>query len=69
LDFVTLGHRVLPKDGHSIIGPSRTFPNVYVVATHSGMTLAPIFGQLAAAEVLDGVKVDLLEAFRPDRFA
>jgi glycine/D-amino acid oxidase-like deaminating enzyme len=69
LDFVTLGHRVLPKDGHSIIGPSRTFPNIYVVATHSGMTLAPIFGQLAAAEVLDGVKVDLLEEFRPDRFA
>jgi glycine/D-amino acid oxidase-like deaminating enzyme len=69
LDFVTLGHRVLPKDGHSIIGPSRTFPNIYVVATHSGMTLAPIFGQLAAAEVLDGVKVDLLESFRPDRFA
>jgi glycine/D-amino acid oxidase-like deaminating enzyme len=69
LDFVTLGHRVLPKDGHSIIGASRTFPNVYVVATHSGMTLAPIFGQLAAAEVLDGVKVDLLETFRPDRFA
>lgn len=69
LDFVTLGHRVLPKDGHSIIGSSKTFSNVYVVATHSGMTLAPIFGQLAAIEVLDGIKVDLLESFRPDRFA
>ncbi len=69
LDFVTLGHRVLPKDGHSIVGASKTFPNAYVVATHSGMTLSPILGQLAAAEVLDGVKVDLLDAFRPDRFA
>jgi glycine/D-amino acid oxidase-like deaminating enzyme len=69
LEFVTLGHRVLPKDGHSIIGRSRTFPNAYVVATHSGMTLAPILGQLAAAEVLDGVAVDLLASFRPDRFA
>jgi glycine/D-amino acid oxidase-like deaminating enzyme len=38
------------------------------VATHSGMTLSPILGQLAAAEILDGVKVDLLEAFRPERF-
>jgi glycine/D-amino acid oxidase-like deaminating enzyme len=69
LDFVTLGHRVLPKDGHSIVGASKTFPNAYVVATHSGMTLSPILGALAAAEVLDGVKVDLLESFRPERFA
>jgi hypothetical protein len=33
------------------------------------MTLALILGQLAAIEELDGIKVDLLESFRPDRFA
>jgi glycine/D-amino acid oxidase-like deaminating enzyme len=68
LDFVTLGHRVLPKDGHPIIGASKTYSNVYVVATHSGMTLAPIFGQLAAIEMLDQERIDLLESFRPERF-
>jgi glycine/D-amino acid oxidase-like deaminating enzyme len=68
LDFVTLGHRVLPKDGHPMIGASKIYSNVYVVATHSGMTLAPIFGQLAAIEVLDGARIDLLELFRPERF-
>jgi glycine/D-amino acid oxidase-like deaminating enzyme len=69
LDYVTLGHRVLPKDDHSIIGASKKCTNAYVVATHSGMTLSPILGQLATLEVLDRVKVDLLEQFRPDRFA
>jgi glycine/D-amino acid oxidase-like deaminating enzyme len=68
LDFVTLGHRVMPKDGHSIVGASSRYPNVYVIATHSGMTLAPILGQLATIEVLDGAKIDLLESFRPQRF-
>ncbi len=69
LDFVTLGHRVMPQDGHSIIGHSRTCTNAYVIATHSGMTLAPIFGQLASMEILEGVDVDLLRPFRPYRFA
>ena len=68
LDFVTLGHRVMPQDGHSIVGSSSRYPNVYVIATHSGMTLAPILGQLATIEVLDGAKIDLLAAFRPQRF-
>jgi glycine/D-amino acid oxidase-like deaminating enzyme len=68
LDFVTLGHRVMPRDGHSIVGSSSRYPNMYVVATHSGMTLAPILGQLAALEVLDGSRVDLLAAYRPQRF-
>jgi glycine/D-amino acid oxidase-like deaminating enzyme len=68
LDFVTLGHRVMPQDGHSIVGSSSLYPNVYVIATHSGMTLAPILGQLAASEVLDGGRVDLLAPYRPQRF-
>ncbi|NKF23483.1 NAD(P)/FAD-dependent oxidoreductase [Solimonas marina] len=69
LDNITLGYRVMPADGYPIIGASKTVPNAYVAAMHSGMTLAPLVGELVAMEVLDGIRVDLLETFRPDRFA
>ena len=35
---------------------------------HSGITLAPLVGRLAAAEILDRVEVDLLAPFRPGRY-
>jgi glycine/D-amino acid oxidase-like deaminating enzyme len=34
---------------------------------HSGVTLAPIIGHLAAMEILDGVRVDALADFRLER--
>jgi glycine/D-amino acid oxidase-like deaminating enzyme len=69
LDRVTLGWRVLPADGQPIIGRVSTRPNVYLAAMHSGITLAPAVGQLAALELLDEVQVDLLEPYRLSRFA
>jgi glycine/D-amino acid oxidase-like deaminating enzyme len=35
---------------------------------HSGVTLAPLVGRLAADELLDGVRSELLEPFRLARF-
>ena len=67
LETVTLGHRVLPEDGLPIVG--FVSPNLYIAAMHSGMTLAPIIGQVAATEILDGASVDLLTPFRLSRFA
>ena len=69
LDRVTLGFRVLPADGQPIIGRVTSRPNVYLAAMHSGITLAPAVGQLAAIELLDGVEVDLLQPYRLERFA
>ncbi len=69
LETVTLGHRVLPKDDHPIVGFVKSYPNLYVAAMHSGITLSPLIGQLAAAEILDGISVDLLKDYRPSRFA
>jgi glycine/D-amino acid oxidase-like deaminating enzyme len=68
IEYMTLGYRVMPQDGHPIIGRSPQFPNFYVAAMHSGMTCAPIVGQLAAMEILDQAEVDLLEPFRAARF-
>jgi glycine/D-amino acid oxidase-like deaminating enzyme len=69
LETVTLGHRVLPQDDHPIVGFSERCPNLYIAAMHSGITLSPLIGQLAAAEILDGITVDLLVPYRPTRFA
>ncbi len=65
---VTLGHRVLPKDSFPIVGALPGTANAYVAAMHSGMTMAPLIGQLAAAEILGGPRADLLATFRPERF-
>ena len=69
LETVTLGHRVLPKDDHPIVGFVKSYPNLYIAAMHSGITLSPLIGQVAAAEILDGTSVDLLKDYRPSRFA
>ena len=69
LETVTLGHRVLPKDELPIVGFAGKCPNLYVAAMHSGMTLSPLVGQVAAMEILDGADVDLLRPYRPSRFA
>lgn len=69
LDRVTLGFRVLPADGQPIIGRVSSHPNVYLAAMHSGITLSPAVGHLAAIEILDQVEIDLLAPYRLDRFA
>lgn len=67
LEVTTLGHRVLPRDEYPVVGFARS--NLYVAAMHSGITLSPLIGQVAAMEILDGADVDLLKTFRPSRFA
>jgi len=41
---------------------------LYVVATHSGVTLAPALAELVASEVIDGADRAELARFRPGRF-
>ena len=68
MERVTLGYRVMPQDEYPILGFAQACPNLYVAATHSGVTLAPLIGELAAVEILDGVQVRFLEPYRPQRF-
>ncbi len=68
VERVTLGHRVMPIDEYPVVGFSDRCPNLYIAAMHSGVTLAPLIGQLAALEILDGARVNLLDPYRPSRF-
>ncbi len=66
---VTLGFRPMPKDGFPIVGPVPGVPRVSVCVTHSGVTLAPLLGDLVAAELMTGRAESLLAPYRPARYA
>ncbi len=68
LDRVTLGWRPMPRDERPVIGFCDGTAGLYVAVMHSGVTLAPLVGRLAASELLEGIAVDLLEPYRPSRF-
>ncbi|MER7574846.1 FAD-binding oxidoreductase [Streptomyces sp. NPDC126514] len=63
-----IGIRSLPADGHSIAGYASDRSRVYCLVSHSGITLAPILGRLAAGEITTDQEQDLLRPFRPTRF-
>ena len=69
LDHVTLGFRPMPTDGFPVIGAVPGAPDLYVVVTHSGVTLAPLLGQYVGSELLGGNEIAGLAPYRPGRFA
>ncbi|HEV2984541.1 MAG TPA: FAD-binding oxidoreductase, partial [Vicinamibacterales bacterium] len=68
VEKVTLGWRPLPQDEFPVIGFPQTRRDVYITVMHSGVTLSPLVGQLAAIEILDGVEAEPLAPYRPARF-
>lgn len=67
VEQVFIGWRPLPLDGHPVLGASPVRPDVYLAVMHSGVSLAPIVGQLAAQEILTGATSGRLDEYRPDR--
>jgi glycine/D-amino acid oxidase-like deaminating enzyme len=69
LDFFTVGYRPTPKDGFPIIGAAEGAAGLYLAVMHSGITLAPAVGVLAADELLGERHDSMLAPFRLSRFA
>jgi glycine/D-amino acid oxidase-like deaminating enzyme len=67
LDFFTVGRRPTPADGFPAIG--RVGEGIYVTVLHSGVTLAPIVGELAAREIASGERDPDLAPYDPRREA
>jgi glycine/D-amino acid oxidase-like deaminating enzyme len=67
VEDVYIGWRPLPIDGHPVIGASPSRPDVYIAVMHSGVTLSPIVGKLAAQELLTDTLNESLAPYRPDR--
>lgn len=62
-----IGARPYPEDGLSIVGPLPGAEGLFVVATHSGITLAPVIGELMTELLLTG-QAPTLEPFSLTRF-
>lgn len=67
LESLRVGQRSMPADGLTVAGFLGERGTVYVLATHSGITLGPLLGRLAAREVVAGEQQDVLAEFRPQR--
>ena len=64
---LAIGVRAYPEDGKTIAGPLPGSEGLFVIATHSGITLAPAIGSLMAAGICDGEMPDTLVPFGLDR--
>lgn len=69
VEVTRLGRRALTADGMPAIGPVPGADGAYLATMHSGVTLAPLVGRLVAAELVDGTADDVLQDYRPARFA
>lgn len=67
LDYVTLGFRPVPKDGFPVVGPVPGVPGVSMCVTHSGVSLAALFGDYMANELVLGREEAALAPYRPTR--
>lgn len=63
----TIGVRPYPADGHSLAGPLPGAPGLFVIATHSGITLSPELGRLMADLIATGRTPDTLQPFTLSR--
>ncbi len=64
---LSVGIRAYPEDGKSIAGALPGAEGVFLIATHSGITLAPALGSLMAELIVDGVVPGMLEPFGLER--
>ena len=63
-----VGYRPMPIDELPVIGFCEAAPNLYIALMHSGVTLAPLVGELATLEIVDDARVEMLASYRPERF-
>lgn len=68
IETTRVGVRPMPRDQKPMVGSISGLDGFYVVTSHSGVTLGPLWGHVAAAELLDGVPDPRLTPFRPGRF-
>jgi len=67
IDSIRITTRPIPGDGKPVIGPIDHLEGLYIMVTHSGVTMGPLLGHIAAREITTGQADPRLEHFRPGR--
>ncbi len=62
-----IGVRAIPGDGYPVVGPVPGMDGLYIVCTHSGVTMGPLLGRIVAREITTGIVDPRLATFRPER--
>jgi glycine/D-amino acid oxidase-like deaminating enzyme len=65
---LAIGIRAYPQDGKTLAGALPGAEGLYLIATHSGVTLAPVLGRLMAETIVDGLVPEPLQPFSLERF-
>ncbi|WP_377508687.1 NAD(P)/FAD-dependent oxidoreductase [Octadecabacter sp. R77987] len=65
---IMTGQRPVPVDGFPVVGAARGVQGLYMASMHSGITLGPLVGKLAAQDILHGQRDDMLAPYGPERF-
>lgn len=68
VETVRVGVRPMPCDEKPMVGSVPGLDGFYVVVSHSGITLGPLWGQVAASELLDARPDSRLDPYRPSRY-
>jgi glycine/D-amino acid oxidase-like deaminating enzyme len=68
LKDIVIGWIPSTHNGGPVVGHLKNIPGAYLATTNSGVTFAPIIGELVAKEILDRTNINLLSDFRPDHF-
>jgi len=63
-----IGVRPYPQDGRTLAGELPGADGLYVIATHSGVTLSPALGRLMAERIAEGSTPQALAPFGLERF-
>jgi glycine/D-amino acid oxidase-like deaminating enzyme len=67
IEAALIAGRPIPRDGFTVIGPAPGADGLYLICTHSGVTMGPFLGRLAARELMTGEADPRLATFRPER--
>jgi len=68
VEATRVGVRPMPRDERPMVGAIPGLDGFYIVVSHSGVTLGPLWGRIAATELLDGIPDPRLSPYRPTRF-
>jgi glycine/D-amino acid oxidase-like deaminating enzyme len=68
IERTTVGRRIVPADGLPIVGHSDTHPHIHSITTNAGITLGPMLAQLMSTEIVDDIRIDVLDPYRSTRF-
>ncbi|PMS32148.1 glycine/D-amino acid oxidase-like deaminating enzyme [Trinickia symbiotica] len=68
VEKVTETRRVIPADGLPVFSRSDDNPGIAAITTNAGVSLGAILSQLIVTEMIDGLRVKLLDPYRAERF-